>query len=256
MAGRQKRVAGNPSRTARSASIALSLGINLGLAALLLWPHPPSVRAESASLAMFDVPPGLEPALPATSKPPQPKPVPPTSREPIVVPPPIVPLPAPDQAVIALLEQSDATLSGGACDLTAPVQAALQASKELQASLPQIPRTQRSVANAIMVWNVDWVALDAQLDTAALTIVRDVVAQTVAAASPECRLQAQGGPRLILLPGSADTTVLALGSGSWRWQDLLETARPGSSEEEERLASANHADVNLTSVGIRTTPLQ
>ncbi len=128
--------------------------------------------------------------------------------------------------MVALLEQADSQAAGGACDLTGPVQAALQSSEGVTTNLPRIPRGGRSVANAIMVWNTDWVAADAKLDATALATIRDVVAGTIAAASPACRLQPQGGPRLIVLSGVRENTVLAMGSGMWRWQDLLDTARP------------------------------
>jgi hypothetical protein len=135
-------------------------------------------------------------------------------------------LPTPNAIVVALLEQADATANGGACDLTGPVQAALRTSEGVMRSLPHIPRDQRSVANAIMVWNAQWVTPDPDLAPVAFEAIRDVVAGTVAAASEGCRLQPQGGPRLIMLPGANETIVLALGSGTWRWQDVLDTARP------------------------------
>jgi hypothetical protein len=76
-----------------------------------------------------------------------------------------------------------------------------------------------------MVWNANWVMPDTSLQPAAFDDIRDVVATTVAAASEACRVQPQGGPRLILLPGTTENVVLALGSGTWRWQDVLDTAR-------------------------------
>jgi hypothetical protein len=182
-------------------------------------------------LSVFNIS-ALAAAPKAQPKVPQAKRIPPTPPQPVIVPPPIVPLPTPNEAVVALLDQADVSAAGGACDLTEPVRAALQASKEVLTSLPQIPRDKRSVANAIMVWKVAWLAEDGELDTAAVAMIRDVVAGTIAAATPECRLQPQIGPRLLLLSGTGDTVVLAVGSGAWRWQDLLETARPDWAEED------------------------
>lgn len=107
-----------------------------------------------------------------------------------------------------------------------PVQVALQSSDAVRASLPLVSPEKRSVANAIMVWKDVWLADYPQLDNTAVDVIRDVVADTIAAATPECRLQPQAGPRLLLLSGTGDSVVLAVGSGEWRWQDLLETARP------------------------------
>lgn len=192
---------------------------------MLMMPSVAPPRPVPRALAVFDV---SASAAMSDAKPPeapQPDPVEPTAPQPVIVPPPVVPLPTPNETVVAMLEQIDAAASGGACDLTDPVQAALRQSEKVAESLPQIPQTRRSVANAIMVWNVEWVALHETLDSAAMAAIRDTVAGTVAAASTECRLQPQRGPRLILLPGLRETMVLALGSGVWRWQDLLDSAR-------------------------------
>jgi hypothetical protein len=210
-------------------ALGATLAVHGGLLALLLMPSVENARPAGSALAMFDVTGPLASETPKPPKARQPTPVPPTPPQPIVVPPPILPLPTPNAIVVALLEQADASASGGACDLTGPVQAALQTNEGLMRSLPHIPRDQRSVANAIMVWNAQWVTPDPDLAPAAFEVIRDVVAGTVAAASEECRLQPQGGPRLIMLPGTTETIVLALGSGTWRWQDVLDTARPSDS---------------------------
>ena len=213
----------------RCLAAALSLGLHgLALVLALLFatsaakPPPPDLN-----LASFDVTtPG--PPAPTPPKPPQPKKVPPTPRQPIVIPPPLIELPTLSPMVVELLAQSDAQAASGACDLTAPVQAALQTSPEVQALIPSIPSERRSVANAIAVWNQIWVTPDAQLQEQALASIRTAVVLTVAAASEACRLQPQGGPRLIYLPGplGTETTVLALGSGEWTWQQVADSAQP------------------------------
>lgn len=119
---------------------------------------------------------------------------------------------------------------GGACDLTDPVQSALQANPDVRARLPMIPADQRSVANAIMVWNAGWLHSDDAAAKNAYAAIRDVVAGAVMAASDACRSQIQSGPRLVflhgvILPGDrGQTTVLALGSGQWTWQQVADTA--------------------------------
>lgn len=215
-------------RSDRSTAAAATFAIHAGVVAVLMMPTITTPRSVPRALAVFDISASAAMADVKPPKAPQPEPVAPTVPQPVIVPPPVIPLPSPNETVVAMLEQTDAAASGGACDLTDPVQAALQQSEVVAASLPQIPQARRSVANAIMVWNEQWVALHETLDPAAMAAIRDTVAGTVAAASPECRLQPQSGPRLILLPGVSDTTVLAVGSGVWRWQDLLDTARPES----------------------------
>ena len=215
----------------RATPLGLTIAAHFGVLAILLMPTVQRAKSRETTLSMFDVAPNIALAKQAPAKPPQPVRVPPPPVEAILVPPPIVPLPVPSDVVVAMLAQSDAQSQDGACDLTEPVRAALAESVEVQAVLQRMPRAHRSVANAVMVWNVDWVASDDRLDREALEVIRDVVAGTVAAASPECRLQQQGGPRLIVLPSDGENIVLALGSGMWRWQDMLQTARPAWSEE-------------------------
>ncbi len=207
----------------RAGPLGVTITVHLGMEALLLVPATEKPRPVPQTLAVFDISAVAAPAPPKVA---QPEPVLPTPLEPIIVPPPVVPLPSPNETVVAVLDQADAAAAGGACDLTEPVRAALQANLDVVASLPDIPSDRLSVANAIMIWKTAWLADDSALDSTAVAMIRDVVAGTIAAATPECRLQPQVGPRLLLLSGTGDTVVLAVGSGEWRWQDLLETARP------------------------------
>jgi hypothetical protein len=115
--------------------------------------------------------------------------------------------------------------TGSACDLTDPVQSALQANADVRARLPMIPLNQRSVANAVMVWNAGWLHTDDPLAKDAYVAIRDAVAGAVMAASDACRSQVQIGPRLVILPGDhGPATVIALGSGQWTWQQVADTA--------------------------------
>jgi hypothetical protein len=210
-------------RNPRVASAIATVAVHVGLFGLLFIPNRAEPQSIKPTLSVFDI--SATSTNPEAPKAPQPKPVRPTPPQPIVVPPPEILLPTPNTLLVAMLDQTESAANGGTCDLTAPVQAALQSSDAVRASLPLIPPDKRSVANAIMVWKVAWLAEDQQLDATAIAVIRDVVADTIAAATPECRLQPQAGPRLLLLSGAGDTVVLAVGSGQWRWQDLLDTAR-------------------------------
>jgi hypothetical protein len=205
--------------------------INAALLVLILLPSRSEPRLAASVLTVFDVAAVSTAPEPEPPEAPQPEPVEPTPPQPVVVPPPEVPLPVPNEIAVAVRDETTNAANGGACDLTAPVQAALQSSAAVRLSLPRIPAERRSVANAIMVWKVAWLAEDEQLDAAAIAAIQGIVAQTVAAATAECRLEPQVGPRLLLLAGTGDTIVLAVGSGQWRWQDLLDTARPGSTDD-------------------------
>lgn len=115
------------------------------------------------------------------------------------------------------------SMAAGGCDLTQPVQDALRHNEQVERQLPTIPATDRSVANAIVLWNAGWVSTSSVPAGAALTTIRQTIVQTIAASSTECRSQLQAGPRLIYLPVDAGKTlVLALGSGRWTWQQLVD----------------------------------
>ncbi len=214
------------SRNPRVASAIATVAVHVGLFGLLLIPNRAEPGSIKPTLSVFDISAISNDPKPEPPKAPQPKPVKPTPSQPIVVPPPEVVLPTDSMLLVATLDQTESAANGGTCDLTAPVQAALQSSEAVRASLPLIPPDKRSVANAVMIWKFSWLVEDQQFDATAIAAIRDVVAETVADATPECRLQPQTGPRLLLLPGVGDTVVLAVGSGEWRWQDLLDTAHP------------------------------
>lgn len=201
----------------------------LALLMVLVPSGAASPPAKVSNLVTFDSS-VTAPAQAAASKPKQPKVVPPQPKTRVLVPPPLIELPIVTPQVVSLLEQADAQAAAGGCDLTAPVQAALQSSRAVQQELPRIPAERRSVANAIALWNQDWVEPDAQLKAEVLATIRGAIATTIEAASDACRAQPQGGPRLIYLSGSgkasAETTILALGSGAWTWQQIADTAQP------------------------------
>ena len=217
-------------RKLRPTALYLTIAIHAVIVLLALLPAAAPIAVRGASLKIFDVPQGPPDPDPEPARPRQPLRVPPQSVDAVVVPPPIIPLPAPSAIVVTMLAQSEVDARGGACDLTDPVRAALLESALVQDRLTRMPRAHRSVANAIMVWNTEWIVLDHRLDFEALDAIRDVVAGTVAAASETCRLQGQNGPRLMIIPIADTSIVLAIGSGQWRWQDVLQTARPDWSD--------------------------
>lgn len=170
----------------------------------------PTQRAGS-SLVTFDVAPAPTPPAPPLEHRSAPSSA-------IVQPLPIV-LPPPALLPVAAVTTVEDAVPEGGCDLTDTVQTALRESDAARASIAALPRSERSVANAIMLWDGHWVGARSPGDGRIMAGIRDVVRATVRAASPDCRAQLQAGPRLIVLPGAPDV-VLALGSGRWRWNDL------------------------------------
>ncbi len=114
------------------------------------------------------------------------------------------------------------------CDLTDIVSADLRGSAAVRTALAEMPSGSRSVANAMMLWNGSWATSSTAAGQAALVVIQKVVAESVRLAPVECRAAVVVGPRLIFVPDGDGTTILALGSGSWSWGQLLRTTPPNS----------------------------
>ena len=90
-------------------------------------------------------------------------------------------------------------------------------------ALRSIPRSARSVANAVQLWDGDWASAGPLGGEGVLRPIRGAVVQTVQAASQACQMQQVRGPRLIAAPDGAGSIIVSLGSGVWAWRDLVET---------------------------------
>ena len=125
--------------------------------------------------------------------------------------------PAQDPVAVAVAENA---ASGRACQLGGWLQAALRADPAVQSALAAIPRADRSVANAIMLWNLRWVRQPPSAVTGA-SVLRSALMVGVRAAPVECQTLLVRGPELLTLTDASGTTLIAIGSGEWRWVDLL-----------------------------------
>lgn len=94
------------------------------------------------------------------------------------------------------------------------VQQALQRDPLVRAAVEDANR----LGKAIMVWNGDWVRSGGQ-DGKGLSAAREAIMWEVAFAPEACRNQRMHG--LILLSLADGRTRFAIGSGDWRWSDLL-----------------------------------
>lgn len=125
---------------------------------------------------------------------------------------------APLQATLAA---ASAGGGGDACRLGDRLQGVLQANTAVRAAIARIPAEKRSVSNAVNVWNGRWLALG---DGGG--VIQAAVNDYVAAAPERCREEAVSGPSLLPIAGEPKPTILVLGSGLWRWSDLLTDAAP------------------------------
>ena len=113
--------------------------------------------------------------------------------------------------------------AGVQCPLSGVLRETLERDEVLQASLANIPPQSRSVANAVLLWDGRWLHPERLGGRITIDIVRDAVAAGLEDASEACRAQVILGPVFLPIQSRSGPLVLAMGSGAWRWEDLLET---------------------------------
>ncbi len=130
------------------------------------------------------------------------------------------------EALVSLSEPSrpdsapQAFTIGETCQLSQWIQWTLQNDPSVFSALSAIPREGRSLANAIMLWDGDWVASDVM--TAEVTDpIRAAIVIGVESAPVDCIDQPIQGPIFLPIQDDFGTTLVAVGSGTWQWADLL-----------------------------------
>ena len=103
---------------------------------------------------------------------------------------------------------------GGSCDLAQAVQRALRRDPQVRSAVDEANRS----GKAIMLWNGDWVRSGGQ-EGKGLSAAREAVMWEVGFAPQACRNQRMHG--LLLMSLADGGTRFAIGTGDWRWSDLL-----------------------------------
>ncbi|MDI1364462.1 MAG: hypothetical protein PSX79_06270, partial [bacterium] len=129
------------------------------------------------------------------------------------------PTPFTEDATAASVVEAASLAAGQECELGSWLQGALQDSQDVRSALGEIPRPARSVANALMLWNGAWV--ETPNAERGLSVIRAAVMSGIRAAPAPCRDEIVHGPVLLTLLDPTGSTLLAVGSGEWRWDDLL-----------------------------------
>ena len=136
-----------------------------------------------------------------------------------VIPQPLVSSPSPTLVEVAAPASGS---PGAACDVGGAVQVALRSDPAAHGAVMLIPRRDRSAANAVMMWNGQWIDPIEVGGVAPFSTIRTSIRQIVATARPDCRDQEIIGPRFMLIPDADGAmVVVVLGTASWRWSDLL-----------------------------------
>lgn len=167
---------------------------------------------------------------------------------------------------VALASEAPASSSSGAasgsepgaggCALGQVVGDAILGDAAAMAELEALPLQARTQADAVMLWDGAWP--DPQPSSVAPSdgigapgALRGAVVWAISNSPPECRDAIVVGPRFIALPGDLRTTMVVIGSGQWRWADLLDagaTCRVGqiySSAQDARCPATAPSDPNL-----------
>lgn len=233
--GRRTPPDGQAGPAARAVTAAISLGGHGAIVVALLFarpaaPIPPEPPAMTVALVEFQPPPPPPPPAPKPAEKPQPKP----ARRP--PPPPMHvhrapvirqsdPLPAPvtrapfegmglSEGQLAGAATADGGPSGGACDMARRLQGALRKDPLVRAELAG------AEGKAIMVWNGDWIRNGGE-DGKGLAAVREAILWEVGFSPKACRSASVRGLILLSLAGPRGPVRLAVGTGYWRWSDLL-----------------------------------
>ena len=138
---------------------------------------------------------------------------------------PVTPTPQPPvNAPTPEVAPAETTPSGSpnaGCDIGGAVQTALRSDPAAHRAVQLITMRERSAANAMIVWNGQWVSPTDIGEVSPFGILRTVIRQVVVSVSPDCREQVIVGPRFMLIPDLEVTIVVVVGNASWRWSDLL-----------------------------------
>jgi hypothetical protein len=218
-------------------SVAAHVAILLALFSVRSDP-PRALALEPAPIpvALVELPPPTppKPPEPPSPAPPSPEKPPPKLHKPPPqpVPPDIEPLPArPDPKATTGVELTAAQLAGaasagsgsgggGVCDVARWLEAGLRKDPRVQAALINGSLGPGSGNRALMLWNGDWVRSEGE-DGGGLAVIREAVMMEILSAPAACRTQPMHGLVLISPIEGAGSARLAVGSGDWRWADLL-----------------------------------
>ena len=233
----------------RVAGLAFSVGAHVLVLAFLMWspqpppnpPEPPAISVALVDESVLAVPAASvapAPPAPAPAATPQPAPAP-APAKPVPRPTMVKPRPEPTRAERLAAEDapasgagsilSEAQLAGaasagggggeagGPCDMAGRLQAVLRRDPLVQAAVARI------AGKSYRVWDGSWVWMQGDIGQG-FTAVRQAMEWEIAYAPAACRAKPMHGLVVFSLNEGHGPVRLAVGSGDWRWNDLV-TAR-------------------------------
>lgn len=119
---------------------------------------------------------------------------------------------------------SGAKAAGAGCALAKDISHSIATDFAAMAELRALPPSIRTSADAVLLWNGQWTLPDGGSDGIDPRALRRVIEQAVAESPIECRLAMNIGPQFVQVAEENRTVMVVIGSGRWRWTDLLDPA--------------------------------
>ncbi|HEV7229236.1 hypothetical protein [Brevundimonas sp.] len=110
--------------------------------------------------------------------------------------------------------------AGGSCDMIGRLERALRDDLELRRAVATTLTARGAAGQAVLVWDGDWLQSPGQAGKG-LAGLRQAVAVEVGFAPRACKDETVRGLAVVSLDGTANGPKVALGTGAWRWRDLL-----------------------------------
>lgn len=112
---------------------------------------------------------------------------------------------------------------GNKCEAAGAILQELQSDEKALGALERLPRESLSVAQAVQLWNGVWVD-EADLGGKGVTLpIREALVRAVLNA-PDCLDTPFAGPRFLVVQVESGPIVVVIGSGEWRWRELVATS--------------------------------
>ena len=105
------------------------------------------------------------------------------------------------------------------CDLTSTVVHDFASSPVVRQGVEELPVSEKSVANAVQMWDGAW---PVETQSGGKALLRALLTREISASRPDCLQQVNQGPVFVFVPDGDATVVVAIGSGTWQWGQLVE----------------------------------
>lgn len=117
-----------------------------------------------------------------------------------------------------------ASATEGGCAITNTIGSAIESDPLAVAALLALPPEALSKADAVNLWNGQWLQVPAPDGTDSLAGIHVIVEQAFVESPTGCVEATLSGPQFIYVKAGDRTISLVVGSGNWRWADLTQKA--------------------------------